>query len=1694
MKNLFKTLTLIGLSLSLSLNGQTGSNKTNNQVSNFSTPSSAKAAYVNNQDFLSPSSLQPYANAFGDSLRGFDEASVKAKIINLRLSGSEGAGYMHYLKRTYINKKYHLVPEPIMVTSPQPTTGGPGRNIGNGNNFVNVAPCVNEDFESTTPGQITSSTGVTGWTLYERTADGNCSPTSWTPGSSEFWILSTPITSWYSAVGSIANSPLGGNNIAQLNDFNNNLHTTKLTQTFPVTTANTLFQFAYAGFWQDGGHACCDQPAISVRMYDCNGQPLACSNLSLASGSGCQSANVTFTQSSNGSWTNWQVKYIDLTPYIGSCVTIDFITTDCPYSGHWGSTLFDAKCGGQLIGTGLGGVGGSIAGPVSFCAGAGVAQISAPLGYSSYQWYAPGSGSIAAPNGTMATLTIQNPQPGSVYTVVMVAPSGCVFNSTNVLNTSTVNIAGIGSSSSCPGGASGTATVVGNGSGSGYTYTWTNSSNSVVGSSAVAVGLPAGIYSVGISGLGAAGCGSAGYTVAVGTAPPGVQTSLKPFCSGEAYLGTTGGSNFQWYNNSLAAISATAGGNLPTYTVTSPVSNQNYYLRYLSNQGCQDSIKFILVQTAPGLMVVSNVAPICPGGSNGTATINLSPATGAPPGLNTYSVFGINTTVTPVYTAYIGPTASGIYTATGLSAGTYSVSGFDGSCKYGTTFSVIPHTYVVSINPSSTLCPGTSTAVGLTFVAPPALGQYSYTWTPNIFLAGNANHNQSTIITPSAAIGTQTTINYTVVVTPSLVNCPTTLQMSVTSVNPPIPTITAIPNLCNTFQPYTIITSPSGGTFNAVGIGTNNPISSIGGIITPSLAPSILNPTAYPNGNNPFTYSISVLGCIKTQTATYHVSKFWSSALSSPTVSPMCVTNNPFNLMNIVQSTVNGTWLGTGVQSGTTFNPANLNTNNYVVTYSTNSSPNPTVCPSTTTLNVPVTKTITPFISQVPQFCTNANPITMTVNPPGGGWTGNSAVSNAGVITPANAIVPNSTVTYSVIIGPCLNTNTTTLNTVRFNTAAFAGTIQGLCYNSNPVNLMSIVQSTVNGSWSPPVNAPLSIQQNTFFPGGGIATNTYVLTYNTTSSPNPSLCPDSKTIAVAVSNPPAPTITQVGPFCNNRAPLQLSVTPNSGSWTGSAYLSPGGTFSPGLTSIGNNAVQYVVGNATCNVQQTKYISIEAFVPATITSHFPDQCNTGPVINLTPLTLTSLGTWNGPGIVGTSFNPALAGAGHFILTHNTASSPSGLCPDQAIVAVNVFSLASPAVTNIGPFCDRALPVQLIVSPTGGFFGGPNTGVVSRSGLFNPASAIIGDNIINYSITAGPCVAYAQTIVKVEKFVSADIAKPAGPFCRNSDQINLNSYVLNPDGDWSGPGVVGSMFYPSVANAGNTNLIVYETHSSPTRTLCPDTSMMRIEVRDLPNVIAVANVAAGCAPLEVIFNTPNVNAGEGLWTLGDGSEPVKGLTISHVYTSPGSYTVQFNYSDGIGCKANPAIANPISVYGIPKPDFAVPDEILISDPQVKFINLTGNLNNYTYYWEMGGLPVKSSNGVDGEVEFIKIGKYQITLTASSIYGCKEAVSKTIEVKNNFNIFIPNSFSPNFDGLNDTFAPVFTNYGLDTKSFEMEIFDRWGHSLYRTKDPVKGWDGSIQNKGEPLKEEVYIYRIKYKDLDGNSYNKMGHLSLVK
>ena len=100
--------------------------------------------------------------------------------------------------------------------------------------------------------------------------------------------------------------------------------------------------------------------------------------------------------------------------------------------------------------------------------------------------------------------------------------------------------------------------------------------------------------------------------------------------------------------------------------------------------------------------------------------------------------------------------------------------------------------------------------------------------------------------------------------------------------------------------------------------------------------------------------------------------------------------------------------------------------------------------------------------------------------------------------------------------------------------------------------------------------------------------------------------------------------------------------------------------------------------------------------------------------------------------------------------------------------------------------------------------------------------------------------------------------------------------------------------------------------------------------------------------------------------------------------------------------------------------------------------------------------------------------------------------VEVKNDFEVYIPNAFTPNEDGLNDTFKPVFSEYGINQACYRLEIFDRWGQMLFSSLEQAKGWDGSV--KGELCKEGSYVWKIRYCSLDGRVFDRIGYVILLR
>jgi gliding motility-associated-like protein len=116
----------------------------------------------------------------------------------------------------------------------------------------------------------------------------------------------------------------------------------------------------------------------------------------------------------------------------------------------------------------------------------------------------------------------------------------------------------------------------------------------------------------------------------------------------------------------------------------------------------------------------------------------------------------------------------------------------------------------------------------------------------------------------------------------------------------------------------------------------------------------------------------------------------------------------------------------------------------------------------------------------------------------------------------------------------------------------------------------------------------------------------------------------------------------------------------------------------------------------------------------------------------------------------------------------------------------------------------------------------------------------------------------------------------------------------------------------------------------------------------------------------------------------------------------------------------------------------------------------------------------------------GNYPISLMLVSEHGCKDTVVKVLTIDEELLIWVPNSFSPNGDGINETFKPK----GSGIKSYDIMIFDRWGSVIHNASN--KEWDGTF--KGTLCQDQIYVYKLTIIDIKGIRREIVGHVTLLK
>lgn len=280
-------------------------------------------------------------------------------------------------------------------------------------------------------------------------------------------------------------------------------------------------------------------------------------------------------------------------------------------------------------------------------------------------------------------------------------------------------------------------------------------------------------------------------------------------------------------------------------------------------------------------------------------------------------------------------------------------------------------------------------------------------------------------------------------------------------------------------------------------------------------------------------------------------------------------------------------------------------------------------------------------------------------------------------------------------------------------------------------------------------------------------------------------------------------------------------------------------------------------------------------------------------------------------------------------------------------------------------------------------------------------------------------------------------------------------------------------------------------------CADSITKLVVVNPNPLVIFNAIDTIGCEPLCIDFtNNSTILTGTNaswIWSFGDGNTLNNNNLASHCFKNdslfaPVYYSISLTVISDSGCVSSLTKNNYITLFPKPNADFNVnPTSASIIDPVIAIADLSSGTNFWS--WEFGDSDTSSSTHPLPHT-YADTGTYTITLIASTLFDCKDTAYQNVIIEPDFVFYIPSAFSPNDDGVNDTFI----GKGIFINTFEMSIFDRWGNLIYRTNDTTKPWNGNVNFGNELAKQDVYVYSFKITDFKMKKYNYKGVVTLIR
>jgi gliding motility-associated-like protein len=543
---------------------------------------------------------------------------------------------------------------------------------------------------------------------------------------------------------------------------------------------------------------------------------------------------------------------------------------------------------------------------------------------------------------------------------------------------------------------------------------------------------------------------------------------------------------------------------------------------------------------------------------------------------------------------------------------------------------------------------------------------------------------------------------------------------------------------------------------------------------------------------------------------------------------------------------------------------------------------------------------------------------------------------------------------------------------------------------------------------------------------------------------------------------------------------QGTVTANFVNPTGSVTYNwnPGGILPGNLTNLASGTYNVTAsdsnncsftGSATVNEPAAAVMSV------TVTDALCFGGNGSVTANPTGGVLPYSYTWsNNAGGNSATVTPP---AGSYTVT---ASDANG-CNQTAAFTINQPTELTATENHTNNLCFGTNTATATVTVNGG------TGTYTYQWLPNVSTTNTAANLAagNYSVTASDannCTVVKDIIITAPPSINIT-ATATNVLCFGESNgtitasatggTNPYNYTITPDGVTFQQSANGQF-----ANQPAATYTVIVTDNN----LCADsTNVIITEPTQLTTTMAAIDVSCyGYTDGQVIAvangGTPLYN-----YTFSTGIQNSNGIVVG---LAPGNYNV--TVTDGNGCTTSQSATilepAPVEVIALPAGTQVNLGESL---PLQVTTNQTGNA---TYYWQ----PSQGLTCYDCDAPTFN-GIYTTTyyVTAYTAGGCTGTSSITVTVIPNYNLYIPNAFTPNGDGTNDTWKIFGNMAGL--KQMNVKVFNRIGEKVFESNDINFEWDGTYLGKIAP--NGVYTYVAEFVWLNNHSDNRYkGSVTLLR